>query len=423
MNTLAKNITEIRLAHGERIFIAPMRTKDVVSFEGSVFGGSNMLPRQQSQVPMLAIELLDAGTKTKTKEVIRGTLAARGATLSFSAGGDRMYFTGACLPEDLPIILKIVAECLTEPSLPTKELSSAKERELGGFEEEKTHTKVQGGIVLSQEIFDSKHVNYADSTSTKIKGVTSATRTEVASFAKRLGRGGLVLAITGDVEVSSATRAVRSALGKLSDGTISAPAKKKNEQSLKSVEKLIRIADKATIDTYIGTAVPLTNKDDLYLPFVVMLDMLGGHGLSSGHLMRTIREEQGLTYGIYADPYGFGGGADGAMRIWATFSPDTYKKAVASTLAEINNFFKKGITDKALATKQDEITGRYLVGLSTTRGLARMLHFIGNEDKPLSYIDEYPSLIRALTSKNVRDAASFVSADKLTIVAAGTFAK
>jgi predicted Zn-dependent peptidase len=423
MESIAKNVTEIQLPHGERIFIAPMKAKDVVSFEGSFYGGWNMLPDALGQVPMLAAELLDAGTKSRSKDVIRGTLAAKGASLSFSAGGDRTYFSGSCLPEDLSAVLKIAAECISEPALPAKELAAAKERELGNFEEEKSETNAQGAIAFSQMIYDAKHVNYAETTDEKIKGTKKVVRTDVASFAKKFGRGGLVVAITGDVDVASATKAATSAFGRLAEGVTEIPAKKKNTKSAKAFEKHILIKDKANIDTFIGAAVPLTYDSPEYLAFSTMVDMLGGRGLSTGHLMRTVREQHGLTYGIYAMPYGFGDGADGAFRIWATFSPATYKKAIETTLIEMKNFFASGITQEALETKQEETTGRYLVALATTRGLASRLHSIGIQRKQLSYLDEYPLLINRLTLTEIEDAATLVPMGALSIAAAGTFQK
>jgi hypothetical protein len=49
-----------------------------------------------------------------------------------------------------------------------------------------------------------------------------------------------------------------------------------------------------------------------------------------------------------------------------------------------------------------------------------MLHKIGVEGKPLSYLDEYPSLIRALSLKDVMDIVPLLPVSKLSLAAAGT---
>jgi zinc protease len=420
MEPITPFITELELAHGERIFIAPTKAKDVVSVEGSVLGGRNMLPRAKTEAADLAGELLDAGTNKKSKELIRGALADRGAMLSFHSGDDRTFFSGSCLPEDLPLLLKIAAECLEGASFPASEIKTTKERELGDLKEDTTDTKTQASIALGRMLFDAGHQNYPDTTTERIKKTTATTRADLAAFGKKLGRGGLVLALTGDIEVSASRRAVEAAFGKMRAGTLEESAKKENTKKNKSDEKLIHIKDKANIDVYLGAAVPLTYDAPEYLAFATLTNMLGSSNFS-GHLMRTIRERDGLTYAIYAGLTGFNGGADGAFRIWATFSPATFKKAVEMTRKEIEIFMKARITFEALRTKQDEMIGNYLVGLSTTRGLANMLHKIGIEGKNLAYLDNYPELLRALTPKDVENAKKFIPSKALSLAAAGTF--
>jgi zinc protease len=421
MEPITPFITEITLAHGERVFIAPTKAKDVVSIQGSVLGGRNMLPAMKSEAAVLAAELLDAGTNQKSKEAIRGALADRGASLSFGSGDDRTYFSGSCLPEDLATLLKIAAECLDQATFPINELKTAKERALGDFEEDKSDTKLQAATALTRMLFDSTHQNYADTTAQRIEKTSSTTRADLVAFGKKLGYGGLVLALVGDVEVTSARRAVDSAFGKIGSGTAEASSNKKNTKKPEVAEKFIPIKDKANVDVYFGAAVPLTSSSKEYLGFAVFSDMLG-RGFT-GHLMETIRKRDGLTYGIYTSPSGFNDGADGAFRVWATFSPATLYKAIDTTRREIARFSKTGITSGVLEARQDLIVGKYLVGLSTTGGLASMLHKIGIEGKKLTYLDTYPDLIRALTVEDIQNAKALIPLDKLSLTAAGTFIK
>jgi zinc protease len=419
---IADSVVECELKGGGRVFIAPMRAKDVVSIEGSVWGGANMLPRAQSEIPNLAAELLDAGTATRSKDEIRGTLAALGATLAFHADGDRMHFSASCFPEDLGRVLAIAFDCLSHASFPASEVKLAQARLLGELEEQKTDTRAQGSIALAQVLYDPSHPNHQDSTKTRMEKAKAATRKELIAFGRMLGRGGLVLAIAGGVEEAPALRAVEKAAKLLAPGTAAAPAKAPNRKTHAASEKRIPIKDKANVDTYFGACVPYTIDSPEYLAFQALASMLGGRGLSTGHLMRTIRERDGYTYGIYAMPGGFEDGADGFFRIWATFSPATFEKAVAATRKEIGVFLKSGLTEDALARKKTETTGRYLISLSTTRGMAATLHRIGAEGKPLSYVDEYPERIEALTLEDIARAAKAVPFSSLALVAAGSFA-
>jgi len=423
MEPIAANVTELELADSARVFIAPTRAKDVVTVQGSVLGGWNMAPRGRGDVQLVVVDLLDAGTKSKTKDQIREALSDRGISLSFNCGGDRTYFNGSCLPEDLNFLLNTIVECLTDAQFPAKEIALTKERLLGEWEDAKTDTRGQASRALIRNIYDSEHLNYTATIEERMESVKTVTRAELLAFRKQFGRTGMVLAIVGDVATARTATMVRKALAALPEGSAVIPEKRLNTKSATATEIVVPIKDKANIDVYIGAVTPFTINHPLYLAFCVLTDMLGARGLSSGHLMRTIRERDGLTYGIYAQPAGFNDALDGAFRIWATFSPNTYQEAVAKTRKEIDIFLRTGVTAPALLAKQDQLAGSYVVSLSTTGGLARTLHTIGIEGKPLSYIDAYPDLIRAVTVEDLQAVAKLIPFDKLSLAASGTFQK
>lgn len=423
MNPIAQNITEAELADGERIFLAPTGAKNLVAIEGSVLGGWGTLARSKAEAALLATEVFDAGTKTHSKNAIRESLSARGASLSFRDGVDRTFFSASCFPEDVSFILSLIAECLGTATLSAGEIELAKKREIGQCEESLTDTKTQASDALSRLLYAPSHIHYAEPTKTRMQNLEGITRADVVAFQRTLGRKGLVLAITGDIETSKALRSAQKAFGTLVLGTTTEPEPRPNLKENTPKETLVSIKDKANIDTFFGRTLPFTYESPEFLPFTILSSMLGGRGLASGHLMRTIRERDGYTYGIRSQQTGFTKGTQGMFRIWATFSPANFTEAVAATRKEIGIFLKTGITEETLATKKDETIGNYLIGLSTTRGLASALHTIGTEGKPLSHMDEYPSLIRAVSVSELKSLAPLISADTLSLAASGTFAK
>jgi len=423
MNPITQQITEVELKDGTRIFIAPTGAKNIVTIEGSVRGGWSMLARSKAEAALIAAELLDSGTSTKSKDGIHEALGKRGASLSFKDGADRTFFSGSCFPEDLLFLLSLISECLADAIIPAPDVISAKTRALGDLEESATDTRTQAAGALSRLLYDKTHVNYMETTKNRIQNLTAIARADVVSFRKSLSREGLVVAIVGDLETSKARTAAEKAFKTLPKGVGISLEERIHQGTYIVSETLVPINDKANIDTYFGTTIPFTYDSPEYLPFVTLSSMLGGRGLSSGHLMRTIRERDGYTYGIYAQQVGFLEKTQGAFRIWATFSPATFTEAVAATKKEITVFLKKGMTEDALSLKKDEMIGNYLIGLSTTRGLAGMLHTIGVEGKPLSYIDAYPSLIRAITLSEVQNLSPLLAPENLSLAASGTFPK
>ncbi len=412
---------EFPMPHGGRLFIAPTHVRDIVIVNGSVLGGRNMLPKTLNLVSLLTADLLDAGTAKKKKDVLRDTLAGKGISLSFSSSGDRTEFSGQCFPEDLSMLLSTITECLEGAIFPEAEVKNAKALALGNLAESKSNTRTRAEYALSALLYDPEHVNCALPIETQEKNVAAIRRAHLQDFRKKLGKGGLVLAIVGDIAVATARSAAEKAFGKLAVGTTTAPIKQVNKKLQKENEKLIPIADKANIDILLGVAIPLTVQHQLYHPMKVLAEMLGG-GVTS-HLMQTIRERDGLTYGAHSSLMGLDAGADGYFKIWATFSPDKYKESVEKLREEIGIFFLKGLTEEALNKRKEEMTGSYLVALSTTQNLAHSLHSIGANGFELSYLTEYPNIIRAVSLSDIMKATDLIPLDKLSLAASGTFKK
>ena len=57
--------------------------------------------------------------------------------------------------------------------------------------------------------------------------------------------------------------------------------------------------NKENVDVFLGVAANVRVTDDKYVPLSVAAELLGSGGFT-GHLMKTVRDRDGLTYGIYA---------------------------------------------------------------------------------------------------------------------------
>jgi len=415
-------IQEFKIASGAgRLLIGATSAKDTVAISGSVLGGPNHLAHSLETVPGIAASLMDAGTTKRSKSEIRESLADRGISLSFWSSGDRTYFFANCFPENISFTLTLIAECLHSALFQASELDKAVVRARGRIAETKSRTGTRASIAFAQSIYDAKHVNYVSSLEAREKALGKITRNELKKFSRLLGRGGLVLAITGDVKVPAARKAAEAAFTSLPEGTMAPALKSANQNQNASREVLVRIPDKSNIDVILGAALPLRKIDTLYYPALVLADMLGG-GFAS-HLMRTIRERDGLTYDINTSLQGIAEDTDGAFRVWATFSPELYEKGVETIRKEMKHFFIHEITADALAQKKEEIIGSYLIGLSTTNGLATVLRGLGEEGHSVSFVNEFPDIIRAVTLDQVKEAATLIPLTKLSVAAAGTFRK
>jgi zinc protease len=421
MKKTIEQITESSFLTSGRLFVVPMPTKDLISFAGSLRGGEGALSTEKDLVPHLFIDLLDAGTTHKSKQVIRELLSNRGASLSYSVGINWISFEGSCLPEDLPMVLSLAAECIRDALFPTTELTKVRERRLSRLMNSANDTAKQASGALSRLLFETSHPNYVFEDSVYKKRYQQVSRKDLINFKKILGSEGMILALAGDITKERAVSIATAAFKSLPKGNAPKPQTHKNMKSPLVKEVLISIPDKANIDVCLGVRVPLYYGDRLYYPALLLIDMLGG-GFTS-YLAQTVRERDGLTYDIRAGLHNVGQYIDGYLEISALFSPEVYERGVQTIRTEVQNFLKNGITREALAKKKTEFIGAYPLSFSTTSGMVNKLATIAKRDEPLSHLRAYIDAINSITLEQVQEAVALIPFNLLSLAAAGTFAK
>ena len=183
-------------------------------------------------------------------------------------------------------------------------------------------------------------------------------------------------------------------------------------------EITVPLPDKPSVSMILGQATGLRYRDPEALALRVGTAILG-HGFT-GRLMGTVRDKEGLTYNISAavteDSI-----ADGAWDISASFAPSLLEKGVASTRRELDEWWQAGITDAELSARKQGIVGGYLVGLSTTGGIANAILTAVQRGYDVSWLDRYPEAIKALTRDQVNAAIhSHLDPKNMVLVEAGS---
>ena len=398
----------------------PTHVRDVVVVLGALPAGDAMAGAGNAAVPTLTGMMLDRGTTALDKFAIAERLEDVGASISFGVGTQSLEIRAKCLRKDLPMGLSILAAELRAPAFPAAELAKAKQQLIGSLRESLQNTGARAQEAFSRAVFPPDHPNRPHSVEDMLSAAGSATLDEIKAFhAKYVGPKHLTLIFAGDVSDAAVRRVVAKDFARWKGGEDylrGGPSSSAAEVPARDIE--VPLKDKPSTTIVLGQADGLRYRDPDALPLRVGTAILG-QGFT-GRLMGTVRDREGLTYGIGAG-VSADSIADGAWSISATFAPALLDHGVASTRKVLEAWWKDGVTDDELAARKQGLIGGYLVGLSTTGGLASTILTTIQRGYDLSWLDGYPEAVRAVSREEVNRAIrTHLDPSSMVLVEAGS---
>ncbi len=116
------DITRVQLKNGITLLFRPNMNSMAVSIGGYIQAGSIYDPQDKLGLADFTTSTLMRGTKTQRFQEIFDSLESIGASLGIGCGPHTSGFGGKALAEDLPTLLKILADVLQNPIFPKKDI-------------------------------------------------------------------------------------------------------------------------------------------------------------------------------------------------------------------------------------------------------------------------------------------------------------
>jgi zinc protease len=394
--------------------------KDVVVILGSLPAGDAMAEPGNIAIPTLAGMMLDRGTKSLDKFAIAEQLDNVGAEIAFSVGTQSLEIRAKCLKKDLPLVIGLIAAELRTPALQLQEFNKAKQQFIGALEASAQNTEARAQEAFGRAIFPQGHPNRPHTVSDYEAAAKTATLDELKAFhAKYYGPAHMTLVVVGDV----ASPDTQTEIGKAFSGWTGGQdyVRPATPAVLKAGrEESVPLTDKPSVSVIIGQPTGLRYKDPDALALHVGTAIFGSG--FTGRLMGVVRDKEGLTYNIGA-AMSDDSIVDGRWDISASFAPALLDKGLASTRRELDRWWKDGVTEQELAARKQGLVGGYLVGLSTTAGLANAILTDLQRGYDVNRVEEYPGAVKALTREQVNSAIkSHLNPSVMVLVKAGSVA-
>ncbi|MGH7256713.1 MAG: M16 family metallopeptidase, partial [Nitrospirales bacterium] len=321
------------------------------------------------------------------------------------------------LTKDQDLGFDLLADILRRPAFPEAELERVRNLVLGQILSEQENPDRVASKAFHQLVFPNHPYRWpVNGTETTLPGIT---RADVQGFhGREYLPNQTILAIVGDLTVEQARAQVRKFFGDWPRGD-APPRKTPAPNGLdRTVTQFIdRGLTQATI--MLGH-VGVRRGDPDYYAVSVMNYILGSGGFAS-RLMDTIRDKQGLAYGVFSS---FEANLmPGAFVVSLQTRNETANQALRAVLAELEGMQQRPITDRELADAKAYLMGSFPLRLDTTQKLAEILTLVEFFDLGLEYFTNYPKWIEKVTKEDVLLAArTYLHPDRYALVVVGNLA-
>jgi zinc protease len=380
--------------------------------------GSAQDPPEKAGLANLVASLLDEGTQTRSSKQIAEQIDFVGGSLSAKASEDFTTASARVLKKDADLGMALLADILMHPAFHKHEFDRVRAQivgEIASDEDDPGHVALKA---FNQLVFHGHPYRWpANGSEESLNKISVA---DVQQFhAREYLPNQMILSIVGDLTQDQASALVQTHFGAWKKGTPAAfSAKKPTPIDRKMVQLIEKDLTQSTI--ILGhTGISRTNPD--YYPVTVMNYILGAGGFSS-RLMDSIRDKQGLAYGVMSHfdtrlmP--------GAFMVNLQTRTEATNQAITGVLQELKGIRESPVSDQELSEAKSFIIGSFPLRFDTSAKLAQVLAQVEFYSLGLDYFTQYPKAIEKVTKDDVlRVAKQYLDPQHYALVVVGAIAK
>jgi zinc protease len=405
-------------ANGMTVLFLEQHFLPTVEIHALVKVGSAQDPPDKAGLANLTASLLDEGTQTRTSRQIAEQIDFVGGSLEAHAAEDFTTASARVLKKDADLGFALLADVLQHPAFHKQEFERVRTQILGEILSDDDDPGNVAMKAFHQLIFHGHPYSWpAHGTEDTLNKITVA---DVQQFhAREYLPNQTILVIVGDLTPEQAATLVQTHFGSWKKG---APSPYQLKKPAPIDRKMVQLIEKDLTQSTIvlgHTGISRSNPD--YYAVTVMNYILGAGGFSS-RLMDSIRDKQGLAYGIMSQ---FDSRLlPGAFYISLQTRTEVTNQAITGVLAEIKGIRDAPVTDQELNEAKSFIVGSFPLRLDTSAKLANVLAQVEFYNLGLDYFTNYPKAIEKVTKDDVlRAAKQYLDPQHYALVVVGSIAK
>lgn len=365
----------------------------------------------------LYADLLLSGTETHSKKEIDSFLKKHGLKLMVGASEGCVHITVLARFDRIHYALQILDELIYTPAFDPTEFKNKVNVMREENREGRDDAKRIATIHFRNLLYPQNPYMRRATLDEEYSELTSVRRGILATLKMDVIHGEWFVTLVGTQSVEAALQPL---LTKLSKNSTPTSREVHSDSIQKSASKYVTIPGKTNVEVRLGNVLPVTPLDDDYIPFEFGLAVLGKVGGFSGRLMSTVREKEGLTYGIYATVIETHKTNTGFWQIYTFFTGKDLARGLTSTMRELTHIVEKGITPDELGIFKEILANQYLIAHGSNSGRAAFYHTALLRGESEVDMQRYFDEVQNLTAQRVNEALrKYIDPKKLIISAAG----
>jgi zinc protease len=410
--------TKVVTPNGMTVLVLEQHFLPIVEVHALIKTGSAQDPPDKAGLANLVASLLDEGTATRTSKQLAEQIDFVGGALEVKASEDFTTASARVLKKDIDLGFTLLADILQHPAFPKPEFERIRSQILGEMTSDNDDPGHVAMKAFNQLVFHGHPYRWPlNGTEESLGKITHA---DVLNFYnKEYVPPQVILAIVGDVTAEQVAALVQTHFGTWKKA---APPSRNIKKAAPVERKTVQLIEKDLTQSNVilgHGGISRTNPD--FYAVTVMNYILGAGGFSS-RLMDSIRDKQGLVYGIMSH-------FDARLMpgsFWINFQTRTEatNQAIQGVLGELKSIRETPVSDQELSEAKSFLIGSFPLRLDSTAKLAQVVAQVEFYGLGFEYFSQYPKWIERVTKEDVqRVAKQYLDPHRYALVVVGNVAK
>jgi zinc protease len=401
------------LSNGLAVRLVEYRRLPIVAVNLVVLAGASRDPAKLPGLASFTASMLTEGTKTRSATQLSDEVGFLGASIRAGAGPDAASVSGGVLAKHLARYFELFADVAMNPAFPKADFERVQDVRLVTLLQQRDQPQVVASRAFIP-VFWGQHPygHYLLGDEAAVKATRPA---DLARFhARYYHPANAELVVVGDASEAELRPMLEATLGRWKAGEKAAPLPPEDPAAPRRVV-VVEKTDAPQSYLLLGMPGQQRSAPD-YVPATVAFEVLGGG--SSSRLFRSLREDKGYTYGIFA--MGESRKLAGASVVAGSVKSDVTGPALKDLIAEVERLRKEPVPEGELQDAKDALVRSLPADFSSVGGIASRVAELVLHGLPDDYWNRYADAVRSVTAEDVRRVASrLLDPSRLTLVVVG----